>query len=308
MKRVFLNIALFAFASSLALTSCKKNETEPDYSELSQHAADNSSTQRETDQADDDATALLEGSSLSGARIGGGTSAFTVDSSKTVKIGLKDRKKFQIIYNNQLVDGKTRSGKVTAILTSGEKWSEAGAVLTLTFDTVKVTRNGRSVTFNGTKVITNVLGGRVKDVKAGTTSSVKHSVIASDLKITFDDATTRTWNVSKTRTFTKTNDGMQISVEGTGSSAGYTNLAEWGITRKGTLFYSTIDKPLVFSECSNDPKPISGKKTHKGLIKEASVTFAVDANGNEVNSCSATHFKLNWINRKGETQSAILEY
>ena len=86
MKRVFLNIAMLAFASSLVLSSCKKNDEEPDYSELSQHASDNSATQRETEQADDDATALLEGSSLSGARLDAKSIAYTVDSSKTVKL------------------------------------------------------------------------------------------------------------------------------------------------------------------------------------------------------------------------------
>lgn len=304
MKKVFLNIAILAFASSLALTSCKKKDAEPDYSELSQQASDNSSTQRETEQADNDAISLLEGSSIS-ARI---TAAGPDTSVYKFEKDANNDKKYVLTYKGKFDNGKTRSGKIIAELTSGSKWTDKGAILTLTFDAMKVNRNGKSVSFTGTKTITNVTGGKIKDLKVGD-SAIVHNVLATDLKVSFDDATSKNWSISKTRTFTKTNDGLQVAVDGTGSNAGYTKLAEWGFTRRGTPFYTTIDKTIVFSECtSNDPKPISGKKTHKGLVKEASVTFGVDVNGNEVNSCSASNFKLNWVNRKGETQTVILAY
>lgn len=304
MKRVFLNIAMLAFASSLVLSSCKKTDEEPDYSELSQHASDNSTTQRETDQADDDAIALLEGSALS-AR----TSSPSLGSD-VVKFEQDpvNSKKYTLVYQGKFSDGKVKTGKIISELTTGNKWTDQDAVLKLTFENVKVTRGNKSVTFTGSKTITNITGKKIKDLKIGD-APIVHNIVSTDLKITFEDGTTRTWNVSKTRKFTKTSDGLQVAVDGTGSNSGYTNLAEWGLTRKGTTFYTSIDKTIVFNECaSNDPKPISGKKTHKGLVKEASVTYGVDASGNEISSCNATHYKLNWVNKKGETQTTILAY
>jgi hypothetical protein len=299
MKKVILNIAFIAISASLLFSSCKKNEAvEPDYSELSQQSGDNSSVQRESDQAVDDANKLLEGSSLN-ARLYGASSACDIDSSKTVG----DKKYFVFKYKGISVDGKIKSGKMTAVLTKGTKWSDKDAVLTLTFDTLKVTRNGKSVTFNGTKTITNVTGGRLKDVtKAG--DVVVHTIEAKDLKITFEDGTSKTWSITKTRTFTY-DSGLIVSTAG----AAGTGLAEFGTTRKGTPFTCIITNPIVFKDCGgNDTKPISGQKVHKGLVKEVTVTFGVDASGNAVNNCNATGFKVNWLNRKGETQTVIGAY
>jgi hypothetical protein len=305
MKKVLLNISLVAIAASLSLSSCKKSEeAEPDYSELTQQSSDNSSVQRESDQAIDDATTLLEGSSL-GARLDAAdTSLVVIDSSQTDS---NSRRKFIFKYKNKFANGKTKSGKMTAVLTTGTNWKTAGSVLTLTFDTMKVVRNGKSVTFNGTKTITNVTGGRIKDLKTGS-DAIVHNVLSSNLKVTFEDGSSKTWSVSKTRTFTVDENGLKVSVTGTGSQAGFTKLAEWGLTRKGTPFYASIEEPIVFSSCNQDPKPISGKKVHKGLTKEVVVTFGVDANGNLDNTCSAYGFKNNWLNRKGESQQTIVSY
>lgn len=304
MKKVILNIAMLAFSSSLLLTSCKKaDDAEPDYSELSQQSSDNSSVQRESDQALDDANTLLEGSSL-GARVDNADSTVVkIDSSQ---FDSNQKRKFIFNYKNKLKDGKMKSGRMIAVLTSGTKWSDEGAVLTLTFDTLKVTRNGKSVIFSGTKTITNLTvgGGRIKDVIDGKISSVTHKVTSSDLKITFEDGTTKTWTVSKTRVFTKDSNGLVITVSGDA----VTKIAESGFTRKGTPFTTTIDEPIVFSSCNNDPKPISGKKTHKGLVKEVSVSFGYNSSGVVTNSCDATSFKVNWLNRKGESQQIIASY
>lgn len=305
MKKVILNIALIAVSASLVLTSCKKkDEVEPDYSELSQQSGDNASVQRESDQAINDAITLLEGSSLSGARLSKAapsTSSLDSNECKVDTMMVDGKKHFQFKYKGISKDGKVRSGKMTAVLTSGTSWKDEGAVLTLTFDTIKVNRNGKSVTFSGTKIITNVTGGKVKDL-VSSTDSIVHNVSSSNLKITFDDGTTRTWVVSKSRTFK--GDGT-CTIKGTGLDG----ISESGITRKGTPFKTTIKKPVIFSKCNgNDPKPISGQEVHTGLVREVAVTLGVDDAGTEVNSCESTGMKIVWLNRKGETQQVIIKY
>ena len=302
MKKVILNLSLLAIASSLVFTSCTKNDelAEPDYSELGQQSSDNSSVQRESDQAIDDANTLLEGTSL-GARLDAASSACDIDTATVID----GRKHFKFRYKGTSVDGKVKSGRMTAVLTSGTSWAEKGAVLTLTFDTMKVVRaGGKSVTFNGTKTITNVTGGRVSKLKVGD-AAIEHAIVSSDLKVTFEDGTTKTWSVTKTRSFTKDSDGLVLTITGLAG----TNVAESGFTRKGTPFSTLISTPIVIKDCGgNDPKPVSGVKVHKGLVKETYVTYGVDALGNVVNSCNATGFKVNWLNRKGESQQSIVAY
>jgi hypothetical protein len=302
MKKVILNLSLLAIASSLVFTACNnKNElVEPDYSELGQQSADNSSVQRESDQAINDANTLLEGSSL-GARLDGASSACDVDSSSIID----GKRHYKFKYKGTSVDGKVKSGRMTAVLTAGANWGEKGAVLTLTFDTMKVVRaGGKSVTFSGTKTITNVTGGRVSKLKEGD-AAIEHAIVSSDLKITFEDGTTKTWSITKTRSFTKDSDGLVVTITGLAG----TNVAESGITRKGTPFSCSILTPIVMKDCGgNDPKPVSGVKVHKGLVKETYVTYGVDGLGNTVNSCNATSFKVNWLNRKGDSQQAIVAY
>ena len=111
----------------------------------------------------------------------------------------------------------------------GQRWKDVGATATITVTDLKITRirDGKSIVLNGTKTITNVSGGLLKDLAS--LQTITHT-ITGNLKIDFENGTNRTWNVSKQRVFTYDN-GIVITTTGTYSDGTDNNIAEWGTNR-----------------------------------------------------------------------------
>jgi len=130
-----------------------------------------------------------------------------------------------IVYDGTNCWGnRTRSGTVTISLPLGQHWKDAGATATINVESLKITRlrDGKSITLNGTKTITNVSGGLLKDLSS--LQTITHT-ITGDLVATFDNGSQRTWNVSKMRVFTY-NNGIVITTTGTHSDGTNSNIAE----------------------------------------------------------------------------------
>jgi hypothetical protein len=188
-------------------------------------------------------------------------------------------KTITITYNGTNCWGnRTRTGVVVISIPRGVYWKDAGATVTVSIQNLQITRlrDGKTITLNGTKTITNVSGGLLVDL--ATLGTITHS-ISGNLSITFGNGSQRVWNVSKTRVFTY-NNGIVITTTGTHTdSLGNTDVAEWGTNRFGTEFESLISQPKVIrQDC--DFRLVSGQNTILRSDNISTViTYGLDANG-----------------------------
>jgi hypothetical protein len=312
MKSLLINTSLILLAATL-LTACKRRDKETEEQTSTQEAtasADEARVSENSDEAADDAINMFSASSLSGGRIGlNAVCGATVDSAN---LGVNKTVTLTFDGTTPCVNGtRTRSGSITAVLTMGAKWKDMGSVITLTFTNYKVTRisDGKYVTFNGTKTITNVNGGLISQLPT-TVTSVTHRIQATGLSMKFDDGSSRTWNTDRTRVITKSGSDYQASVTGNGSAGGHSNLAFWGVNRFGGAFYTEISSAIVVNTCSSQGRAlaISGTKIHYGALVDITVTFGVNANGDADGTCSAYGYKVSWVNNQGDAKSAVLSY
>lgn len=187
-------------------------------------------------------------------------------------------------------------------------WKDAGAVLTVNIQQLKITRvrDNKSIIINGTKTITNVSGGRLSDL--ATRGSITHTISGTALSVTFDNGTQRTWQEAKKRVFTY-NNGIVITTTGMHTDGAVSGISEWGINRFGNAFVTAISQPLVVrQDC--DYRLVSGEVTHGKLVADVVVTFGLNAAG-EATSCPGTgnyYFKIVWKGINGVTKTIILPY
>ncbi|HRF19588.1 MAG TPA: hypothetical protein PK977_15540, partial [Chitinophagaceae bacterium] len=70
-------------------------------------------------------------------------------------------------------------------------------------------------------------------------NTITHTITSSNMSVTFDDNTQRTWQVARQRVFTY-NNGVVITVTGMHAANGITGIAEWGTNRFGNFFTTSI--------------------------------------------------------------------
>jgi hypothetical protein len=213
-----------------------------------------------------------------------------------------------ITYNGSNCRGnRIRTGVIQISVPLGVRWRDAGAVVTVSIENLKITRvrDGKSITLNGTYVYTNVSGGLLKDL--ATLGTITHTIAADSVTIEFADSATRTWSVAKQRVFTY-NDGVVITTTGTHSDGTYNDISIWGTNRFGNPFTTLISEPKVIAQ-SCDYRLTGGQNT---LIRKeftATITYGLDVNGNPT-SCPGTgtyYYKIVWtIN--GKTYTYIAPY
>jgi hypothetical protein len=296
-KAVFLLSTLFLFVS------CKKEKTDPSEEEQTQLAKDETILTRETDLVLDDVNDIFTTSSF-----GDGSSSslcgITVDSSQ-IAAG-----KIILHYNESalcVLGSRRRSGTVEArFLPVGGHWQDAGSSIQILFNNYKVTRvrDDKSLTLNGTKKIVNVSGGLIRKLTA-LGNPVIHAV-RSDLRLTFDDGTERSWKVARKKTMTVSGGYFQLSVEGDTSVGGHELVSTWGTTRKGSVFYVSLEAPLVASaRCAW--VPISGTQKVRTIFREFEVVYGVDENGTPTTNCPYG-YKVEWTDGNGKNREKTLEY
>ncbi len=311
-----LKLAMLVIVYSFVMTSCKKDKKTMDNmdadetSAFTQQSNDQKNSQDVADLAMNDAEYALAPSSLSGYK----TSAYpnlcgaSVDTSM-----ITTQKKVVITYTGTTCDGlRTRSGVVTLQLTTGNKWRDAGAVLTVTFANFKVTviSSGKSTTLNGTHVITNVSGGIVAHI--GLTpnpNTIVRKIRANNMVITFDDGTVRTWSAARKRTWTGAGGIItSLSIQGDSTLSGVSNTEVWGVNRAGNAFTTVMNTPLVVNSTCGWYSPVSGKKTHTIGTRISSITFGTDATGNVVSSGCPNHYLINWTSLSGTQKTYVGMY
>lgn len=299
-------IASAIITLSAAITSCKKdnnNTTTTDTAtETKAQADDQSFFSNETDIATNDANASFETYAGSSTQTPAGIETppgFSLPCDATITVDTaSSTRTITITYNgNNCNLTRKRTGTVIISFPQGFKWKEANASLSVKFVNFKVTRNldGKSIVINGTRTITNVSGGLLKNL--ATTDSIVHKIDDTNMSVTFDNDKQRTWETHFTRVF-KYNNGVMI----------YTTGAVTGTNRFGNTFTSTITQPLVISQSCNF-NIVSGQVQHTGANITATVTFGLDSSGNPITSCPLLlYYKVVWMGPNGTSLTYIGVY
>ena len=213
-----------------------------------------------------------------------------------------------ITYNgNNCWGNRIRTGVVVISIPIGVRWRDTGAVVTVDFENLKITRvrDGKTITFNGTYTYTNVTGGLLVDL--ATRDSITHTITADSVSIEFADSATRIWSVSKQRIFTY-NDGVVITTTGTHSDGTNTDVSVWGTNRYGNSFETLITQPKVIQQ-SCDYRLTSGQTETIRPAVTTTVTYGLDSNGDPT-SCPGTgtyYYKVVWV-INGKTYTWIAPY
>ena len=286
---------VFAIVAITLTSGCKKDRLEKsgDGSSMEQLSKDANEVQSNTDEAMNDANAVLSlGIQKSTLML---PCNATIDSTAIVN----DTITYYITYNGLNCNGtRLRTGQVEIKKKANTHWQDAGAMVMVTFKNLTITRvsTGKSLTLNGTRTFTNVSGGVLVNLGSSVTSIVH--MVSGSLTATFDNGSTRTWNISRQRTYTGVPGQLVLTVDGLGNSGPYANLVVWGINRIGEDFFTQITQSVVYREvCGWDP--VSGIMVHQipGLNKMATITFGYDSNNQPVsgNNCP-TKYKIDWQN------------
>ena len=296
-KKIFkLGILVVALAG-FTFTGCKKDKTNdptPSTQSLHQLSKDEVTVTNASDDVANDVNTVLSGGQNKSTEMLWPCNA-TIDSTTV----FNDTITYHITYNGlNCPETHTRVGQVEVKRKVNQPWGEQGAstvIKMINFTKTKVS-TGKSITLNGTKVFTNVTGGYLWQLGNGMTSIVHR--VRGYMTATFDDNTTRVWNIDRQKTFTGTLGGQLVmTIDGLGTSGNYNNLVVWGINRNGEEFYTQIVESVVHKAvCGWDP--ISGKKIHQipDDNKTATITYGYDSNFQLVtNGDCPTYYRIDWV-------------
>ncbi len=306
-SKIQLLIAVLALTAA-TFTGCKKGgNNETDYTtELETHSDDQSRVQSESDAIADDANTVVDNyPSFNGRE----TNTLAIPCDATVVVdSLSNPKTVTITYNGTNCGrGRTRVGVVILSMPANMRWRDAGATLTVTIQNLRITRlsDNKSIVVNGTKTITNVTGGLVRNLSA--LGSITHTITSPGITVTFDNNTQRSWQIAKRRVFTY-NNGVVVTTTGTATVDGVTGVSEWGTNRFGGAFITSISQPMVVrQDCSF--RLTAGQVTHSKLVTNVVATFGLDASGNPTTCPTGAYYmKLVWTGATGATRTVIRPY
>ncbi len=295
---------------SLLITSCQKDNNANDDTtteEISTHSEDQSRFSAEQDAIANDANLMIE-ATAGFANRGEEVQSLICDATVVVDTASNPRTITITYIGTNCIGNRTRTGVVILSMNQGVRWKNAGAVINVTFQNLKITRlsDNKSITINGTQTYTNVTGGLM--VNLPTIGTITHTITSSNMSVTFDNNTQRIWQVAKRRVFTY-NNGVVITASGMHTDGAITNITEWGSNRFGRSFSTSTMEPMIVRQDCNF-RITSGKLKHITPLVTATATFGLDATGNPT-SCPGVgnyYFKLNWTGPGGNSYSVILPY
>jgi hypothetical protein len=333
MKTTNLYRLMFTTAvCGLLFTACKKSSSssssDTSQADLQTQADDESRVSNETDAAFNDVSATME----TNATITGSSQNRTIRYGVTTDGGNQDTAKntlvcnavvtfdttdnphtITITYNGKTSDSlRIRTGSIVISWQAGSRWTTAGDVVTVQFQNLKILRilDNKAITFNGTHTYTNVTGGSLMSLYTNNATPITHTITSSNMSITFDDGSQRTWSFARQRTFSY-NNGPMIQETGFHTSGSLTNISEWGTNRFGNSFTAQITTPLTAQDCNNSFQITSGVYVLTNNSGVFTLTFGLDANGNPISGCSLTnvyYLELVWAGASGKSYSIALPY
>ena len=292
----FRFLLVLAVSAAVTMSGCKKDEPEPEPQDntesLQQLSVDDNNIQDISDENMNDAMTVVSGGQLKSSNMLWPCNA-TIDSSNVIN----DTIYYYITYDGlNCQETFYRTGQVVVKRPVGVKWITPGATVTVTQINFLITRvsTGKSVLLNGTHLFTNVSGGNIWMLGNGLDAIVHR--VEGYMNATFDDSTTKTWQIARQRTLTGTMGEFIHSIDGFGEADGYSNLVTWGTNRNGEVFYAQINQTVVRKQvCNFDP--VSGI-IHYAIPagdKSATITFGYDSNNQPVtNGDCPTKYRLDW--------------
>ena len=311
MKIRLLPFLMLTLCTALVFTACKKDNssssdnTDPNTAATVQ-SDDQAQVSEDVDAISNDAEAAVSVESSMSGRVLTWTGCNAVAVADTTG----DTKKITITYNGaDCFNARTRTGVIVISMNKGVHWKDAGAVITINVQNLKITRtrDNKSITINGTKTITNVSGGLLVDL--ATKDQIVHDINSDGITVTFDNNKERNWKLAIRRTFEYDN-GIVASEEGTHTEGAISGIAVWGTNRFGNAFSWTIAAPLVVRQDCNF-RLVSGIAVHTGVLGVATTTFGLDATG-VATSCPGTgsyYFKTVFVSASNSNSyTFILPY
>lgn len=308
-KSALISLTLL-LSLSLFFTSCKKDRggINENANESSIHSSDQSLTADAADEFSNDAGMATENV----ITMSGNTpqNFFAPPCNATITYDtINATKKITITYNGLNCSGtRTRTGVVTVSLPAGVQWKNAGAQLTVAYTSLKITRvaDGKSITINGSHIITNVSSGLLRNLAS--LGTITHNISSNNMSLTFDDGSQRTWQVAKKRVFTY-NNGIVITTTGNYNDGTYSGISEWGTNRFGNAFVTTIEQPMIIRQDCNF-RLTAGSVKHSKLARTVTATFGLDASGNPTGCPGAGNYymKIVWTNAAGASVTGIFPY
>ncbi len=280
---------------TITFSSCKKddlNQGKADPASLNQLSADENDVESIMNDAESDITSVMtnNGNFKSTAWL---PCNATVDSLAVVN----DTNTYYITYNGLSCNGRrNRTGKIEIRKKVGTHWGQAGAAIIYKYINFTVTRvaTNKSVTLNGTKTYVNVNGGQRWQV--GTTIDAYVVRASGSMLASFDNGTSRTWNVARQLTYTGTSGQILLTIDGFGTSNDYQNLVVWGTNRQGEEFFTQITQSIVCRQTC-DWDPVSGIKIHQipSDSKSATITFGYNDNNEPITGDECpTRYRVDW--------------
>jgi hypothetical protein len=324
-KMQFLRIAIVVICLGFAFACNKNNSSESD-SATTADVQNQSDDQTMVSNEDDAISNDIDGALSSSASVAGASATTTVTSTVTntsvqsvvnaicdANVTIDTTATTRIVtitYNGSNCWGnRTRSGSIVITAPKAKYWGDPNTAVTIAVNNLKITRtrDGRTVTFNGSKTITNVTGGLLKNL-ATISGGITHT-ISGTLSITYNNGKTAEWNVSKKRIFTY-NNGIVITTTGTHSDGTNTNIAEWGTNRLGVSFASLITVPRVIAQSCNFRLTGGENKIIDSKGAVATITYGLDASGNPTSCPGAGSYyaKLVYVGAGGKMYTYIFPY
>jgi hypothetical protein len=306
MKRKISAMPILFAIAILLVSSCRKDNSSSDESISAEDSGNVTSALNSS--TDDAANAVGGINSLSGKTDGAlSICGYTIDSTQ------KPSGIITINFDGTTCNNVSKTGSIVATLenfTSGTRWKDAGAVLKLEFQNVKVTKisSGKSLTLSGTHYITNTTGGVAWKVLQGlATSTVTHKHVADNFTITFDDGTQRVWSVRRSRTFSVSGQVISVTVTGDTTINGQANVEAWGTNRKGNTFTTAVTTAISSNNTCGYYKPVTGELNHIVSNKSMNVLFGVDASGTQVSSSCPYGVKITYTG-PNKTLTRVVAY
>ena len=293
MKKILFIVLCFTV---LFLTNCKKDNTtdsSPDTTTLQQLSKDDINVDNSIDESMNDVSGIVGNNTKSQWT----PCNATIDSIKT----FSDTIHYYITYNGLNCTQKVfRQGNVIIKQRVNTNWIEAGTTIVvdhINFKVWKVIHPDKWIIINGTKSFKNVLGGLISQL-GGSRTSVIHK-IEGYVTVTFENNTTKNWNIRRMRTFTGNFDEQKLMmiVDGFGSVDGYDNLVTWGVNRDGENFYSQINQSVFFKQtCDWNPCEGVRKYSIPSDSKSATITYGYNDNNEPIvgDECP-TKYKVDWV-------------
>ncbi|MBA2744866.1 MAG: hypothetical protein H0U44_01450 [Flavisolibacter sp.] len=310
MKKFMLRAPFYFIALFISISSCKKDNTDPvinpDQDEQVVHTQDQATVSNDLDALSNDLNVAIESNFSFSGRF---QQTNSICGATAVSDTTGNTKTITITYNgNNCANTHHRSGTIVLSMPSGVRWKNPGAVLTVNYNNLKITRlvDNKWIKINGTHTHTNVTGGLI--VNLATLNEIIHTISSNNMTIAFADSTQRSWNVARKRIYNY-NNGIVIRTTGTHTINNHTGVAEWGTDRFGHPFLTKISHPLTIRQDCNF-RLTSGQVKHYRPVGEAVVTFGLNSSGQPTSCPGAApfYYKVEWTGPNGITHSVIHPY